>query len=142
MDFADFDIRRAEEGVAMEIKHPVSGKVMVDPAANEPCAVLLMGADSSAYREAENAIIAAAAAERDKEAASSLNRLRGEVLERLVACTVGFRHVEIDGKAIDKTPAAFRAAYARLPWLREQALAFIEDRRNFLPKPPTVSPAS
>lgn len=136
MDFTDYDTRRAEEGQFMPLKDPVTGKEFIDPDAKEPCGIVLMGADSAAYREAENEIMAARTADAGNKEAFTADRIRGEIMDRLVACTVEFRHVTFAGKPVEKKASSIRAAYARLPWAREQALAFIENRANFLPKPP------
>lgn len=140
MDLSHLDTSLAESGVFMQFNHPVTGDPLIDPDNKEPVGVVLMGADSAAYREAENAIIAARTADAGKAEKFNRDRLLSELLDRLVACTIEFRNVTLRGKPVDKKETAHRLAYVQLPWAREQAVQFIEDRANFLPKPQDNSP--
>lgn len=140
MDLSDFDTRRAEEGTFCHLRHPVTNKPLHDPENGEAVGVVLRGEDSSAWREAENAIMASYAEAAANKETITADRMRGDVLTKVVACTVAFRNVAMDGKAIDvKREASVRAAYARLPWMLDQAIEHIRRRANFLPAPPTES---
>jgi hypothetical protein len=96
--------------------------------------ILLAGVDSESFREArrnwENK-------RRDKlEKGAGLptaDELENQRLATLVACTLDWRNVEMDGQALACNKLTARHVYLNFPWLREQVDVFIGDRRNFLP---------
>ena len=96
--------------------------------------ILLAGADSEQFRDAKR--------QWDRRRRDKLERGRGlptadelekARLETLVACTLDWRNLEIDGQPLACNKVAAHQVYRNFPWLREQADAFIDDRRNFLP---------
>ena len=57
---------------------------------------------------------------------------RFENIELLVACTLNWAGIRAKGQPLPFSVDNARVIYAKLPWLREQVKAFIEDRANFL----------
>jgi hypothetical protein len=123
----------AEQGAAMEVQHPVTGAVLTDTS-GAALTITLAGQDSERFRKAERRItnkrLASQAAGR--RIALTSEGLETDAIERLVACTITWSGITLDGEAKDCTPENAREAYKRLPWLREQVERFVEDRANFL----------
>lgn len=116
---------RSEEGVEYEIKNPKTGAAM-------GFFVTVKGADSEAYRAAY------------KEAAKKMTpeTTNADLKESvLIATAIGWRGetagkpspVTIDGKEITFGEMALRAIFKRMPTVRDQLVAFQENRANFLP---------
>jgi hypothetical protein len=53
-------------------------------------------------------------------------------LNLLVACTLAWEGVIVEGVDLPCTPDNVKMVYRRFPWLQEQVTAFIGDRANFL----------
>lgn len=95
--------------------------------------ILLCGVDSqhfkNARREWENR-------RRDKlEKGAGLpnsEELEKARLATLVACTLDWRNLDLDGKSVACNSISANHVYRNFPWLREQVDNFIGDRRNFL----------
>lgn len=137
MDLSTLDTSTAaEQGATMEVQHPTSGAVLTQ-AGGAAVSILLAGQDSERFRKADRKIanrrFASTAAGRRVTVTSE--SLEADNLERLVACTISWSGVGFDGADKECTPENAREAYKRLPWLREQAEAFIQDRANFLKAP-------
>ncbi len=62
----------------------------------------------------------------------SAEEIENDDLEQLVAVTVAWSGVGLDGSDLPYSADNARKLYKRLPWLREQAGAFVTDRANFL----------
>lgn len=60
--------------------------------------------------------------------------LRDQQVERLVLCTLGWKNMEMDGKAYDFSAQNARALYAnqRFGWLRDQIDAALRAVENFI----------
>lgn len=129
MDLGQLDtVKASNSGAVMQVRHPTTGAVI------DGVTVTLLGIDSDAYRERE-AITA------DKRLQKILKRsgnklstseMREDTLNMLVACTVGWEGVVLDGAPLPFNPANARKLYQRVPWLREQVEEFVGDRANFL----------
>ena len=124
MDLAKLDIvSPANEGVWMELEHPVTG---------EPLGVKikLAGTDSDYYkkelRRQQN--------KRLKKGIRNINaeELEAEAVELLVACTLDWEGVELEGQALECNPENVRKIYKKFPWIKEQVDAFINNRANFI----------
>ena len=134
MDLSTLDTSAtAEAGAAMEVVHPTTGAALLQDD-GAPITVTLAGEDSDRYRKAErrasNRRLATAASGRRVRATAEA--LESDRLDLLVACTIDWDGIGFDGGEKACTPDNVRAAYQKLPWLREQAEAFIMDRANFL----------
>lgn len=123
----------AEAGATMEVSHPATGAPLTQQDGS-PITVTLAGQDSDRYRAADRRIAnkRLAASSNGQRLKLTAEGIEADSLQRLVACTVGWNGVQWGGEPKDCTPENAREAYTRLPWLREQAEAFIADRANFL----------
>lgn len=123
-DFAARDCAaRAEQGAEMEVTDPLTGESV-------GVFITLAGADSSAYRSASNALVR----RRLKNGGRGdfdPDRFRRESIEVLAACTLSWKGVVVDGKALPCTRENAVTLYTRFPWLREQAETFVADRAAY-----------
>jgi hypothetical protein len=89
---------------------------------------------SDRYRKADRRISnrRLATASTGRRVRATAEGIEADRLEVLVACTISWEGIGFDGGEKECTPENARAAYKKLPWLREQADAFIVDRANFL----------
>jgi len=125
IDLKTLDTTMAEHGVAMEVLHPVT---------REPIGaqIKLVGSDSERFRNLSRELVRRRVGK--KLSAASAEMLEQEALELLADCTLGWSGVMLDGQELQFSKKAAVDLYARFPWLREQADAFIADRANFLPR--------
>jgi len=122
------------EGSKMELTHPVTGAVLTQTD-GRAVSITLAGEDSEGYRHARRA----ATNRRLKSQQSgrrlqvSAEELENDALEMLVGCTVAWDGISLGDQAdLPFSSDNARVIYKRLPWLREQAEAFIGDRANFM----------
>lgn len=118
----------AEQGARLELRHP---------ATDEPLGAVLVlaGTDSKTFRRHE-----ATNLNRFIERMSKGKRAKGksaeeqerESLDMLVACTLSWSGVVLDGVEPPCTPENALTLYTRLPWVKEQARDFMMDRGNYL----------
>ena len=130
-----------DDGVTMELRHPVDGSVLMNGTA--PVSITLTGEDSAAYRRVER--------EQNNRRLKDLSRgrkrdltdeeLEASAIERLAACTVAWHGIVLDGDNLACTELNARRLYgeSRLAWVREQVNEFVRDRRNFLLNSGTTS---
>lgn len=130
-----------DDGVTMELRHPVDGSVLMNGTA--PVSITLTGEDSAAFRRVER--------EQNNRRLKDLSRgrkrdltdeeLEASAIERLSACTVGWHGIVLDGETLPCTKHNASRLYSepRLAWVREQVNEFVRDRRNFLPSSETMS---
>lgn len=128
MDLSILDsVTRAEEGVEFEIRHPKTGK-------GTGFFLTVKGVDSKAYKAAFKEVMAKAT---PKTTANDIKEAC------LIATTIGWRGAKEDGKTEDITfngkPLTFSEASLKLVFavdrtIVDQAVAFQEDRANFLPE--------
>lgn len=137
-DLAQLDTTRAsEEGAVLEVRHPVSGAVLTTED-GQAVTVRLAGMDSRRAKRAEQDISDRRVKRTGGRRAVTSEEWDVERLEFLASVTLGW----VDGLALDGRPLEFnlenaKRLYERLPWLREQAQAFVDDRANFLRASPT-----
>ncbi len=129
MDIFSLKTNKADVGVACRIKHPATEEVI------EGVTLTLLGMDSAKNR----------AIQRKKQQAA-LDRLsKGKKAMRLVAedldedaigdladITTAWTGVTKDGNPVEFTRDNVVMVYTELPWMREQAQDFVNDRANFL----------
>lgn len=124
VDLASLDtVAAAEQGAVFRPEHPVTG----DPLGIE---ITLAGADSAIFRRAQNALLDRRMAGRKKKLSSE--EIQAESSGLLAACTLSWKGMVVDGQEVPCGRDAAGALYLRFPWLREQADAFISERRNYL----------
>lgn len=134
MDLSKLDTTAAAEtGAKLEVAHPATGARLLQDD-NTPVTVTLAGQDSDRFKKADRKIsnrrlATSASGQRLKLTAEGID---SDSLERLVACTISWSGIGWGGGEKECTPENAREAYTKLPWLREQAEAFIGDRANFL----------
>lgn len=142
MDFAlaQIDVLpRSEEGVPLTLKDLGGKPIMVPPVPGkepEPVQLILLGADSAQYRDAQQQMVRRrmAKAKDNPEGIIDADQIRVEGIDCLVRCTIGWVNVtDKAGKQIPFSPEAVRALYTAMPVVVEQADNFMADRRNFLP---------
>lgn len=134
MDLSTLDTTAsAEAGAKMEVVHPTTGAVLLQ-SDGKPISVMLAGEDSDRYRKADRRISnrRLATASTGRRVRATAEGIEADRLEVLVACTISWEGIGFDGGEKECTPESAREAYKKLPWLREQADAFIVDRANFL----------
>jgi hypothetical protein len=123
----------ADEGAEMKVLHPVSRRPMA-LSDGTPVTVKLAGADSARFRKVQRG----ATDRRLKMAANNrravLNSadIESDGLDSLVACTLSWTGIVLDGKPVECNPANVKMVYLKMPWLKEQVDEFIGDRANFL----------
>lgn len=139
MDLSNLDTTAtAQAGAKMDVMHPATGTPLLQ--GDTALSLTLAGQDSDLFRKADRKIsnrrlATSASGQRVKLTAEGID---ADSLERLVACTISWHGIGWDGGDKECTPENVREAYKRLPWLREQAEAFIADRGNFLKASPSA----
>lgn len=135
MDLTFLDTRKsADAGAVMTVKSPANGQPLIDPKTNKPVTIMLIGADAPRFRSAENQRLDKRL--RPSEAIGTVVTMESaekEGRELIALATVGWDGVGLDGK--DQLECNYEnalAVYTALPWLYEQAAAFVRDRTRFL----------
>jgi len=123
----------ADQGATMHVAHPVTG-VALSQEDGSPVSLILAGEDSERFRKQDRTARSRRLARQQQGRAMKLSadELDSDALEMLVAVTVGWSGLALDGADLPYSPDNARKLYTRLPWLREQAQAFVLDRANFL----------
>lgn len=138
MDLANLDtMRAATDGVEMSVRHPVTGEPLADDN-GKPMTITLIGSDSAQCRR----IVKEIDDKRLRDVASGLrpsSQDEDREINTIVACTVAWSGILVDGSAPPYSPANVRMVYTRFAWIREQAAAFVLNRANFLPASSSVS---
>jgi hypothetical protein len=132
VDLSAYDTTLAEQGVSMPVKHPITGEPFMDEQSGEPVSLILLGEDSPEHRQFWSEV-----RRRNKGKDFDLDMFTADELAGLVACTVRMNHVALGSDVVGADKSKIQKAYVKLPWLREQALAFHRSRANFLPNAPT-----
>ena len=122
----------ANAGAVLELRDP-NGAPMLN--GDEPVTITLLGADSDTYVRASQALTDRALRNRGKQNVTAASLLADQI-NLLAKVTVGWSGLEKDGETYPFNEDNARALY-RLPYIREQAEAFIADRGNFSKATPT-----
>lgn len=122
--------KNANAGMPMTLRHPETGADMEE--GGEPVQLLLLGKDSDAYQRVERAFQKdlTTAARRARSGAIDPQVYEDHVVNRVVACTTGWRNCSYQGEETF-SPELIRRLYRNEPWVLEQAAQFIEDRAHF-----------
>jgi hypothetical protein len=119
-------------GAEVEIRHPVT---------NVPIGmqVRVLGRDSDTFKEHTRDTLnarlrrEAMAAKRGKDAdLRTVETIEQENMDLLVACTVDWSNVAIDGKELPFEEANVRRVYKEYPWIYDQVNEAIGTLENFL----------
>jgi hypothetical protein len=124
----------AESGAVMTVVNPVSGAVLVAED-KKPVTITLAGEDSERFKRADRANRNRRLARQQgaRGGKISAEEMEADNLELLVAVTIDWSGLAIDGnEELSFSADNARVLYTKLPWLREQAQAFVLDRSNFL----------
>lgn len=131
-DIAAFDtISASDEGSVMEVKNPKTGDVLRHED-GRPFTIRFRGRDSEVVRS----LIRAQSDRRIQQGirsripASSASIERDEI-ELIVAATMEW-DIILGGQPAKNSTQAYREAYTKYPWLREQGDEFIGVRSNFI----------
>ena len=130
MDLADLDtVARGDAGAWLELRHPGTGEVLKDDDGNA-FGILLAGADSHVYRKAREDIRTARSG-KGKNGDLSQAELDEDFITLLARTTLGFRNIQCEKKPLPFTEENARRLYA-MPWVREQAGLFGQQRSHYL----------
>lgn len=125
MDLSGFDTRQgADRGYPLHIKDPVGQPTDI--------VIVVKGADSQQFQDAKVEALRRQA-EQPKKRAVDYERLEAELIDLLVAVTVSWENVTLEGEVLACNQDNARKLYRRFPWIREQVDAAIYDRANFIP---------
>jgi len=115
----------------LEIVHPISKE-------KTGVFISVVGKDSDAYRGRIKAIANeslardAFAGQRGKVDIPNIDKMETKNIDSLVAATVGWRNVVLDGEELAFSAEAARKVYQRILPVREQVLEAINDLENFI----------
>jgi hypothetical protein len=126
-----FDLE-LEQSARMTVKHIETGLPLLDKN-GVAISITLAGKDSEIFRnamEAQREFRLRKAMQTGQER-PTLAELRAETVDLIAACTLSWT-LEVDDAPYACTKDNAREVYRRLPWLLDQADAFIADRANFL----------
>lgn len=136
MDFNALDSRQAAEtGAAMDIRHPVSGDVLMD--GDKVCRVILRGSESPTVQKAMRAMKKAAAAKTEDEM-RSVEEIHEEMVRMAAPLILGFENVDRGDKPATADDAKWFLGLnlfngnADQPSFVQQVLMFASDRANYL----------
>lgn len=135
LDLSTLDTSQlADEGVDMPLRHFETREVLKN--GDAPITLRLLGNDGERFQENFRALLS----RRMKEAPDKVDpeRADDDAIDLLVASTVGWSGIVVEGKEMAFTPANAKALYRRFKWIREQAEAFVARRANFIPRPSTI----
>jgi hypothetical protein len=120
---------KAESGFKMEIVNPATGVPV-------GATITIAGTDSKTYQDAQHKI----ANKRMKRMNSrggmkfalTSEEVEIESIELLARCTLGWDNIDWEGSPLKFSLENAKMIYTELLWLREQCIAAMEDRSNFL----------
>ncbi|MFO0271362.1 MAG: hypothetical protein ACK53W_12610 [Gemmatimonadota bacterium] len=130
MDLSKLDtVAAADEGAIMDVLHPITQERLVDPETGEAVSLRLAGIDSERYRAHVRRSTNRRIQNRSRKVTAE--DIEAEALDLLVAVTLGWTGIDLDGKPLPYSAANAKTLYTRCPWMREQADVFVGDRANF-----------
>ncbi|SHG79933.1 hypothetical protein SAMN02745157_4863 [Kaistia soli DSM 19436] len=136
-----FDLSRLDTspasnaGVDMPVKHPATGKPVVDENTGAPVTIRLIGRDSERFVAAQREVLSRRIRDAQAGDDTDFEASERDTLDLLASCTVQWSGIGLDGEDLEFSHDAALTLYGRLRWLREQVDAFVSARENFLPKP-------
>lgn len=132
MKLNDLKPTKANSGAEMQL---------IDPSTDEPIpgwTITLLGIDSDVYQDIQRRkqqTYLDRAAKGKKAGNLDAKKLASDSLEELVACTVGWTGLSLDGEEpLEFSADNARMVYEQWSWIKEQAQAFVNDRANFFAK--------
>lgn len=133
MDLASFDTSAAaEQGATLHLRHPTTDAPL-HTEDGKPVTITLLGRDSKAWQAHQRAATDRTLGRAGRRAkALTAEQIEADAITGLAALTTGWENVTFKGAPLAFTKANAETLYRTLPWVREQADAFVEDRANFL----------
>lgn len=136
MDLAKFDLAaNAEQGATVHLRNPLTNEpLMLD---GEPVTISVLGADSGAFRTAQDAARHAllttglAGNEITRGTAAYREAVEEQASNVLAAVTTGWERIKVDGEMWTFNEEAARHLYDRFEWIRQQIDEAVNDRRRF-----------
>ena len=128
MDLAKLDLTKSSnEGVWISLKHPATDKEL-------PMKIKIIGKDSDKIVKLSEEFRRASLDEmkNNKTIEQRLQSSKEYGDNLLVACTLDWKDIELDGKKLDCTPENVALVYKRFGWIKEQIDTAIADRANFI----------
>ena len=110
---------------------------VIDPATDEPqkgMTITILGQDSAVYRQLQTKkqqAILNRMAKGKKIADLDAEKLAEDTINDLVVLTVSWTGFTMDKEPAPCTPDNVRLVYTAMPWIREQAQEFVNNRANF-----------
>lgn len=128
MDLNKLDLTKASnDGVWITLKHPASDE-------NLPMKIKVIGKDSDKFiklsEDFRRSTLEDMKANKTMEQRIETSKEYGDKL--LIACTLEWQGIELDGKKLDCTPENVKMVYQRFSWIKEQIDTAIADRANFI----------
>lgn len=124
---------KAEQGAWMLVYHPVTGDLLTyetPEGETKPCRMKYLGADSKKIRKMQhkynNALVKAAAMGRASDEVEDRN------LELAIAACVDMEGFGSEGRLWPYNETYVKSLHEKLPWLVDQAIAFINKVEPFL----------
>lgn len=111
-----------------------SDLVILDPETGEESetVITLYSIDSDAYQKKLMQLRKENVRYRDRKDGVPQEKLRSDSTKLYAACTVAWKGLIEDGNPIEFNPENVRRVYESMPFIREQVIAFVEDRSNFI----------
>lgn len=142
MDFAQYDQikERSQEGAKLHLRGP-DGDPLYDerkskgPGDRGPAVTItLRGQDGEAFREASHRVAKQRLARQltTGQLVPDPKDLEVDALDLLVAATLGWEGVFLEGDYLKFDQANARSLYERFPFVQEQVAGFVNNRRNFM----------
>jgi hypothetical protein len=143
MDLAQFNAAKAApKGKPMKVIHPGTGELFYDEVDDGKgkktkrfVTITLLSQDSDEFKRVQKRVTNKKldkATKRGKMPKVTAEQLEEDQLDMLVACTVGWENVMLNGQVLEFSKENARLLYESVPAIREQADNFIGDRESFL----------
>jgi hypothetical protein len=120
---------KSESGFKMEIVNPATGVPI-------GASITIAGTDSKTYQDAQHKISNKRMKRMNNRGGVKFNLTSEEIefesIELLARCTLGWDNIDWEGSPLKFSLENAKMVYTELLWLREQCVAAMEDRSNFL----------
>jgi hypothetical protein len=128
MDLSKLDLTKSSnEGAWITLKHPSSNDDL-------PMKIKVIGKDSDKFiklsEDFRRSNLEDMKSNKTVEQRMQASKEYGDTL--LVACTLEWQGIELDGKKLDCTPENIKLVYQRFGWIKEQIDTAIADRTLFI----------
>lgn len=128
MDLAKLDLTKASnEGAWYTLKHPATGEELSGR-------IKIIGKDSTKFTQLSEEFKRKALEDMKstKTMAQRMESAQEQSDAILVACTIDWDGMMLDGQDLAFSESNVKMIYARFPWIKEQIDTAIADRSNFL----------